>query len=204
MEQLRHRLTNVSPEGKRCSVGQNTLKRSDLDDFVACYFGKNSDKSRASRHDRKPTWSEKNEKGRWRAYKYEELIKRDKINLDILTPRFPARRPRGPGLVLRSQRIQVWLKDEALEDSANLPAPEVDCGRNCGGFGSCASAVRCYRIRSQPTLIHSFPSADPSGYDPSRKFPGGSIAEDLEAALQQCTAIAQDLKNDRRPPLGAP
>ncbi len=27
--------------------------------------------------------------------------------------------------VLRSQRIQVWLKDEALEDSVNLPAPEV-------------------------------------------------------------------------------
>jgi type I restriction enzyme M protein len=40
--------------------------------------------------------------GRWRAYKYEDLIKRDKINLDIF-----------------------WLKDEALEDSATLPDPEI-------------------------------------------------------------------------------
>jgi type I restriction enzyme M protein len=62
---------------------------------VACYNPKN-------RHERKPTWSEKNEKGRWRDYKYEDLIRRDKVNLDIF-----------------------WLKDEALEDSANLPAPEV-------------------------------------------------------------------------------
>ena len=84
------------------TLKENTLKRSDLDDFVACYHGKNSDKSRASRHERKPTWTEKNDKGRWRAYKYEDLIKRDKINLDIF-----------------------WLKDEALEDSANLPAPEI-------------------------------------------------------------------------------
>ena len=35
MEQLRHRLANVSPKGRRCSVDQNTLKRTDLDDFVA-------------------------------------------------------------------------------------------------------------------------------------------------------------------------
>ena len=49
-----------------------------------------------------------------------------RANLDILTPRFPARRPVGPArLVLRSQRIQVWLKDESLEDSANLPPPDV-------------------------------------------------------------------------------
>jgi len=69
-------------------------------------------------------WSEKNEKGRWRAYAYEELVKRDKVNLDIF-----------------------WLKDEALEESANLPAPELiaqeitdDLERartvrhHCGGF----------------------------------------------------------------------
>ena len=77
------------------TLKENTLKRSDLDDFVACYNPKN-------RHERKSTWSEKNEKGRWREYKYEDLIKRDKVNLDIF-----------------------WLKDEALEDSANLPAPGV-------------------------------------------------------------------------------
>ena len=40
MEQLRHRLMNISPEGQRCSVDQKTLKRTDLDDFVNCYFGR--------------------------------------------------------------------------------------------------------------------------------------------------------------------
>ena len=73
----------------------NPLKRSDLDDFVACYHPQN-------RHERKPTWSEKNPTGRWRAYSYEELLQRDKVSLDIF-----------------------WLKDESLEDSANLPAPDV-------------------------------------------------------------------------------
>ena len=37
------------------TLKENTLKRSDLDDFVACYNPKN-------RHERKPTWSEKNDK----------------------------------------------------------------------------------------------------------------------------------------------
>ena len=40
--------------------------------------------------------------GRWRAYDYAELAARDKASLDIF-----------------------WLKDEALADSDNLPAPEV-------------------------------------------------------------------------------
>jgi type I restriction enzyme M protein len=55
-----------------------------------------------NRHERKPTWSENNPQGRWRAYAYEDLAKRDKLNLDIF-----------------------WLKDESLEDSANLPDPDV-------------------------------------------------------------------------------
>jgi len=37
MEQLRHRLTNVSPKGQTCRADQNPLKRADLDDFVTCY-----------------------------------------------------------------------------------------------------------------------------------------------------------------------
>ena len=37
-----------------------------------------------------------------KAFTYDELIKRDKVNLDIF-----------------------WLKDDALEESANLPAPEI-------------------------------------------------------------------------------
>src|SRR5205814_8158318 len=57
MEQLRHRLTNVSPKGQTCRAAQNPLKRSDLDDLespavgshplrVACYNPMN-------RHERK-------------------------------------------------------------------------------------------------------------------------------------------------------
>ena len=73
---------------KHFTLKENPLKRSDLDDFVACYNPKN-------RHQRK-------EADRFKSYTYEELTKRDKLNLDIF-----------------------WLKDESLEDSANLPDPDV-------------------------------------------------------------------------------
>ena len=73
----------------------NPLKRADLDEFVACYHP-------ANRHQRKATWSEANAEGRWRSFEYEELLKRDKLNLDIF-----------------------WLKDKTLEDSENLPEPDV-------------------------------------------------------------------------------
>jgi type I restriction enzyme M protein len=64
------------------------LKRSDLDDFVACYHAEN-------RHER-------SENERFKCFAYDDLVKRDKVNLDIF-----------------------WLKDESLEDSANLPAPDI-------------------------------------------------------------------------------
>jgi hypothetical protein len=48
-----------------------------------------------NRHQRKET-------ERFKSFAYDELVKRDKVNLDIF-----------------------WLKDESLEDSANLPAPEI-------------------------------------------------------------------------------
>ncbi len=70
------------------TLKENTLKRTDLDDFVACYNPKN-------RHSRK-------ESERFKSFTYDELTKRDKVNLDIF-----------------------WLKDDALEESANLPAPEI-------------------------------------------------------------------------------
>jgi type I restriction enzyme M protein len=73
----------------------NTLKREDLDEFVACYKPEN-------RHARKETWSEKNPDGRWRAYSYEDILQRDKVSLDIF-----------------------WLKDESLADAENLPDPDV-------------------------------------------------------------------------------
>jgi type I restriction enzyme M protein len=95
----------------------NPLKREDLDEFVACYFGLNNQTVGApsgamaaakaaptdrGRHDRKPTWSEGDRNCRWRAFDYEELIRRDKASLDIF-----------------------WLRDESLEDSENLPDPDV-------------------------------------------------------------------------------
>jgi type I restriction enzyme M protein len=73
----------------------NPLKRPDLDDFVRCYNPEN-------RHDRQPTWSPENPEGRWRAFTYDELVQRDKVNLDIF-----------------------WLKDESLEDAAGLADPDV-------------------------------------------------------------------------------
>lgn len=77
----------------RYTLKTNQLKRSDIDEFVACYKPEN-------RHRRRATWSEENPEGRWRAYSYEELMQRDKVSLDI-----------------------VWLKDDELEggsDIANL------------------------------------------------------------------------------------
>jgi type I restriction enzyme M protein len=90
----------------------NPLKRADLDEFVESYNPTN-------RQDRNPTWSDSsspsmeplhsdipvqhdNPNGRWRAYDYDEIINRDKASLDIF-----------------------WLKDESLEDSDNLPEPDI-------------------------------------------------------------------------------
>jgi type I restriction enzyme M protein len=67
---------------------ENPLGRGDLDDFVTCYRP-------ANRHKR-------TESERFHAFGYDELVKRDKANLDIF-----------------------WLKDEPLEESANLPDPDV-------------------------------------------------------------------------------
>ena len=90
----------------------NPLKRADLDEFVACYNAEN-------RHQRK-------ESERCKSFTYDELMKRDKVNLDIF-----------------------WLKDESLEDSDDLPEPDVIAAE---------------------------------------------IADDLQAALEQFTLIAADLR----------
>jgi type I restriction enzyme M protein len=62
---------------------------------VKCYHPGN-------RHERQATWSASNPQGRWRPYAYDELIQRDKVSLDIF-----------------------WLKDDSLEDSANLEDPDL-------------------------------------------------------------------------------
>ncbi len=77
------------------TLKQNRLTRADLDEFVSCYRP-------GQRHKRKQTWSEKNPTGRFRAYDYANLLARDKVSLDL-----------------------TWLRDESLEDSANLPEPHI-------------------------------------------------------------------------------
>lgn len=67
----------------------NTLQRHHLDDFVDLY--------KAS-HPR----SERVEAERFKSYSYDDLMARDKANLDLL-----------------------WLKDDSLQDAADLPAPDV-------------------------------------------------------------------------------
>lgn len=71
------------------TLKQNPLTRTHLDDFVDSYAaGKPRD--------------ERVETDLFKSFKYDELIARDKVNLDI-----------------------TWLRDESLEDLDNLPAPEV-------------------------------------------------------------------------------
>ena len=62
--------------GVKHTLATNPIKRSDLDDFVACY---NAEDITA----RKETWSEDNPNGRWRKYPVADVLSRDKTNLDI-------------------------------------------------------------------------------------------------------------------------
>jgi type I restriction enzyme M protein len=73
---------------KHYTLKTNTLRYEDLQDFIKCYNPQN-------RHERQPC-------ERFKPYPYEELMQRDKANLDI-----------------------TWLKDESLEDTENLPPPDV-------------------------------------------------------------------------------
>lgn len=73
---------------KYFTLKTNPLKRSDLDDFVECYKPGN----RANRE----------ESERFKRFSYEELVSRDKLNLDIF-----------------------WLKDDSLEDIDSLPPPDA-------------------------------------------------------------------------------
>ena len=71
------------------TMKQNPLRRAHLDEFVECYMPG------------RPR-GERVESERFKAFTYDELMARDKANLDL-----------------------VWLKDDSIEDAADLPAPEV-------------------------------------------------------------------------------
>lgn len=77
------------------TLKKKPLTTADLEDFVKLYNPQN-------RHKRTETWSEANEEGRWRKFTYEEILARDKTNLDIF-----------------------WLKDKSLTDLDNLPDPDI-------------------------------------------------------------------------------
>jgi type I restriction enzyme M protein len=80
---------------KHFTLKTKRLAPADLDEFVTCYRP-------GDRHNRVATWSESTPEGRWRPYSYEEITARDKVSLDLF-----------------------WLRDESLEDSANLPEPHL-------------------------------------------------------------------------------
>ncbi len=65
-----------------------TLKFADLEDFIRCYHPEN-------RHERLET-------ERFRCYRYDELVARDKASLDLF-----------------------WLKDNSLDNLDDLPPPEA-------------------------------------------------------------------------------
>jgi len=73
---------------KHFTLKVSPLKLNDLEEFITCYNVDN-------RHERK-------ESERFKSFTYDELMQRDKVNLDIF-----------------------WLRDASLEDLDNLPDPEV-------------------------------------------------------------------------------
>jgi type I restriction enzyme M protein len=74
-----------------CSADQNPIKPTDLEDFVT-YNAKN-------RHERK-------ERKRFKSFTYEDLLKRDKLNLDILAQRRLPRRQRRTNQTSEIRRIE--------------------------------------------------------------------------------------------------
>jgi type I restriction enzyme M protein len=73
---------------KHFTLKTRTLKLYDLQDFIACYHPEN-------RHERIDS-------ERFKFYRYDELIKRDKASLDIF-----------------------WLRDDSLDNLDDLPSPDV-------------------------------------------------------------------------------
>ncbi|WGS41990.1 SAM-dependent methyltransferase [Burkholderia sp. JSH-S8] len=73
---------------KHFTLKTRPLKLDDLQDFIACYHPEN-------RHERKET-------ERFKFYRYDELVARDKASLDIF-----------------------WLRDNTLDNLDDLPPPDV-------------------------------------------------------------------------------
>ncbi len=87
----------------------NPLAPKDLTDFVDCYLGRDASPQASAKGPgtdapavRPYQPNKRQESERFKKFTYEEIVARDKANLDIF-----------------------WLKDESLEDSENLPAPAL-------------------------------------------------------------------------------
>ncbi len=78
------------------TLKKNSLKLSDLQEFITCYNSSNRFKRVETYH------AVDNPEGRWRKFSYDEIVARDKTSLDI-----------------------TWLKDKSLADLDNLPDPYV-------------------------------------------------------------------------------
>ena len=80
---------------KHFTLKQSPIQTSDFGEFLACY-------KPGREHERTATWSEETPDGRWRSYDYAELLKRDKLSLDLF-----------------------WVRDKSLTDADSLPAPDI-------------------------------------------------------------------------------
>jgi type I restriction enzyme M protein len=76
------------------TLKQHPMTYTDLEDFIQCYNPEN-------RHQRKETWTEENQEGRFRKFTVDEILARDRTSLDIF-----------------------WIKDKSLADLENLPEPD--------------------------------------------------------------------------------
>jgi type I restriction enzyme M protein len=91
------------------TLKKKPLKFEDLEEFVSLYHAAI----------RKETWNENNPDGRWRKFFVEDIISREKANLDIF-----------------------WLKDENYIDLDNLPEPEVILEKICQDLESVLSNIK--------------------------------------------------------------
>jgi hypothetical protein len=89
------------------TLKQKLTRHLDFDEFVECY-------KPGRMHERVETWNEANPEGRWRCFGYNDLLKRDKLSLDLF-----------------------WIKNKTLTDTDSLPPPDIIAAEIAdGGVGA--------------------------------------------------------------------
>jgi type I restriction enzyme M protein len=107
------------------TLKQSPIQRRDFDDFISCY-------QPGRLHERTPTWSQENPDGRWRVYDYANLIKRDKLSLDLF-----------------------WIKDQSLTDADSLPSPDVIAAEIADDLEAALEQFTKIAARLDPTRSHA-------------------------------------------------